>query len=57
MNAIEIARTIFPDKSDEALEYIIWEHTGFPGFWRIPEDGKTPDECFVKQLNDFKEAL
>jgi hypothetical protein len=53
MNAQEIAKEYFPDKNDEFLSHVIWEHTGFPEFWNIPEDGNTPEECFRKQLQDF----
>jgi len=54
MTPIEIAREYFPDKDDEYLDWIIWERTGFPSFWRIPTDGATPEECFRKQLQAFK---
>ena len=50
----EIAREYFPDADDQTLEFVIWERTGFPGFWRIGIDGDTPEQCFRKQL---KEAL
>ena len=50
MSVLEIARDYFPDADDEMLEAIIWEETGFPGFWRIPEDGPTPELCFRHQL-------
>lgn len=33
---------------------IAWEYTGFPHFWNIPKDGKTPEECFRKQLRDLR---
>jgi len=56
MNAIEIAREVFPDKPDDFLEFVIWEYTGFPSFWNIPQEGNTPEECFRKQLNDFKKG-
>jgi len=52
MTALEIAKEIFPDKSDEELDFIIWEKTGFPSFWNIPEEGKTPEECLRKQLRE-----
>lgn len=39
---------------DESLcNYILWEHTGFPNFWNIPEDGATPEECCRKQVRAF----
>ena len=54
MTAHEIAKEVFPGKSDEELDFIIWEKTGFPSFWNIPEDGNTPEECLRKQLMEFK---
>ena len=56
MNAIDIAKDIFPDATGEFLEFVIWEKTGFPSFWNIPKDGNTPEECFRNQLLQFKEA-
>ena len=53
MNAIDIAREYFPDKDDEFLNHVLWEYTGYPQFWNIPEDGKTPEECLRKQLSEF----
>jgi len=35
--------------------YILWNFTGYPDFWNIPEDGKTPEECCKKQLIQLKE--
>lgn len=48
----EIVREYFPGATDEFCEFIIWEKTGYPSFWNIPEDGNTPNECFRKQLQD-----
>lgn len=52
--ALDIAREYLPEMSDDDLNYVIWNHTGFPSFWR-PEDGKTPEECFRTQLKRFAE--
>src|SRR5476649_1519547 len=54
--ALKIASGFFPKASASELEHIIWEQTGFPEFWNIPEDGKTPEQCFRKQLYDFKKS-
>lgn len=35
--------------SDSTLEYLMWEETGYPSFWWIPQDGNTPEECLRKQ--------
>jgi len=53
--ADEIAREYFPDITDEVLSYIIWEKTGYPVFWQLGEDGNTPEECFRKQLQTYKD--
>ena len=50
----EIVKEYFPDASDEFVEFVIWEKTGYPTFWNIPEDGETAEECFRKQLLRFK---
>jgi len=56
MTAGDIIKEYFPNASDEECEFILWEHTGYPEFWNIPEDGNTPEECFRKQLQNFKEG-
>lgn len=30
----DIVRDYFPDATDAECDYILWEHTGFPGFFR-----------------------
>ena len=57
MDAYEVVREYFPDATDEECERIIWEKTGWPSFWNIPKDGQTAEECFRKQLGDFKKDL
>ena len=57
MSPLDIAREIFPEKTDEVLEFIIWEKTGYPHFFRIPKDGATMEECLRNQLMKFKEEL
>jgi hypothetical protein len=51
----DIVREYFPLASDEFIELVVWEKTGYPVFWNIPEDGDTPEECFRKQLKEFAE--
>ena len=51
MTVLEVAHSFFPEFSQDELEAVIWGLTGFPEFWRIPEDGNTPGECFRRQLN------
>lgn len=57
MKPIEIVKEFFPNADDELADFILWEETGFPSFWNIPEDGNTPEECVRKQLRDLKEDL
>ncbi|HUW04789.1 MAG TPA: hypothetical protein VMW01_00875 [Williamwhitmania sp.] len=54
MKGIDVAKEYFPDATEGEAGYILWNETGFPAFWRIPEDGNTPEECLRKQLADFK---
>ena len=56
MTPIDIAREYFPDEDEDFLAWAIWEHTGFPSFWLIPEDGATPEECLRKQLKELSEV-
>ncbi|MFA5458047.1 MAG: hypothetical protein WC261_10495 [Synergistaceae bacterium] len=53
----EIVREFFPDADDEFVEFIVYEKTGYPAFWNIPEDGATPEECFRKQVKEAKGEL
>lgn len=41
----EVVREYFPDASDDYVEYLIWNETGFPGFWN-----GDPEDCFRLQL-------
>ena len=53
---MEIGQTVkeyFPDASDDFIDYVVWEKTGFPSFWNIPREGNTPEECFRTQLKNF----
>lgn len=53
----DVVRTVFPDAPDEFAELLLWEETGFPSFWRIPEDGAKPVECCVTQLKRAKARM
>ena len=53
----EIVREYIPDASDELVEFVTWEKTGYPSFWCIPEDGETPEECFRKQVKEAAEKM
>ena len=51
----EVVREYIPDATDEEIEFIVWEKTGYPSFWCIPQDGATPEECFRKQVREYAE--
>ena len=57
MSWTDLVREYFPDATDEQAGYILWEKTGFPGFWNIPQDGDTPEACCRKQLQQFKDEI
>ena len=54
MKVTDVVKEYFPDATEEFIDFIIWSKTGYPSFWNIPEDGNTPEECFRKQLKQFK---
>jgi len=62
-NAFQLAKRIFPDRSDDFVEHAIWGKTGFPYF---PEDcyfrqalkrRKTTVRVFIHSLYKYKKAL
>ena len=55
MTPKQIVKEYFPDLDASGLEHVLWGCTGFPYFWNIPNDGKTVEECFRKQLQETKE--
>lgn len=50
MTYLELARQYFPNATDDELDYILWEYTGFPSFYRDLDELK-------KQLQEAKEEL
>lgn len=56
MDTYQIVREYFPNATDEFCEMLIWERTGYPCFWNIPECGKTPEECFRNQVKEVFET-
>jgi hypothetical protein len=52
---LKIVREFFPDLPDDPAGYVLWNETGFPEFWFIPEDGETPEECLRTELRRYKE--
>ena len=53
----DLVREYFPDASDEEVGFILWEKTGFPVFWNIPQDGDTAEACCRKQLAALKDEV
>lgn len=53
----DIVKEYFPDAAPDFIEYMVWERTGYPCFWDIPSSGSTPEECFRKQLLEFKAEI
>lgn len=53
--ALTIAREVFPDETEESLEYIIWNRTGWPVFW--PAGFKTVGDAVRSQLKTYRRAL
>ncbi len=49
----EIVKEYFPDATDDEVEYILWEKTGFPCFFETADI----EACFRKQLEDLKKEV
>lgn len=52
--ALEIAREIFPEYSDDECGFVLWEHTGFPALWALQE-GETIEDCLRRQLTEYRD--
>lgn len=57
MQISDLVEEYFPNASDEFIEFVLWERTGWPCFWNIPEDGNTPEECLRNQLERARNDL
>jgi len=55
--AIALAREFFPDLDRTQLYLLLWERTGFPCWWEIPDEGYTPEECLRTQLARVREEM
>ena len=51
--ALEIAQEIFPDYDRCGLEYVIWEHTGYPSFWATDDI----EAEFRRQLEFYRDTI
>lgn len=56
MKVLDIVREELPGEHEDALEYILWNHTGYPCFWAIGQDGETPEECLRAQLREYRDG-
>lgn len=54
---LELVREYFPKATDEEANGILWECTGFPCFWNIPQNGLTAEQCCRNQLKDLQSKL
>lgn len=45
----EIVREYFPDIDDDQIEYIVWNRTGYPCFWK-----GDPEESLRESLAEYK---
>lgn len=39
------------DLDDGLREHLVFGFTGYPAFWPIPREGKSPGECLWRQYN------
>lgn len=51
---LQIARDIFPSLSDQELDAIIWEDTGYPGFFDL-KDSESIVDVFKRQLLEYRD--
>ena len=49
----QVVREYFPDASDENIDSILWEKTGYPCFWETDDT----EACLRKQLQELKEEV
>lgn len=49
---LAIIAEVAPEMPREVALGLLWNATGFPQFWAIPEDGATPAECCRKQVEE-----
>jgi hypothetical protein len=56
-DVVEVVREYFPKATEDEIDNILWTHTGYPTFWRIPDDGWSEEECLRKQLGEAIKLL
>ena len=47
-----IVRDIFPDATDEEVDGLLWNRTGYPCFWR-----DDPEKCIREDLSVYKATV
>lgn len=52
----DVVREFYPYAHDGDVGFILWNFTGYPGFWNIPEDGETPIECCRTQVRKLAKS-
>ncbi len=51
-DGIALVRRIIPSATEEEAGYILWNETGFPGFYH----GDDPESCFSSQVKEYANA-
>lgn len=51
-----VVKEYFPGASEDLIEFIVWEKTGFPSFW-LTKDEEDAEGCFRRQLQEFSDEL
>jgi hypothetical protein len=41
---------------DEGAEHVLWEETGWPAFWPIAAENRTPEACLRAQVREWAES-
>lgn len=57
MNWLELVKHYFPNITDDEADCILWEATGFPGFWDTNKWYPSPLARCRKQLRQLKYRL
>lgn len=54
MTPAQLVREYFPDADDDDVENILWNYTGFPGFWS--DENLTPEENLRIDLQHLQDV-
>jgi hypothetical protein len=47
----DIIREYFPQAEDDEVDFILWNYTGYPGFWN-----GNPEQCLRQQVQHLKDV-